>query len=222
MGGTEKIAWGETDEVARKIQWRNYFPKAPELQVGVQQRVTTAAIEAQIEDIIKQNQKALEGKEWMLPTAKKTNWDIKRDFNRKLHVLENRTEAAMAVLIRRQILESQGKLADGRTEEPPARENRKSKRRDPEVESRTLPSAGGDGDPDPKAVGDEGKGDPKEAGNSRLDRKDDEEVPTALDQKLGKQIVANMNARNAVLDEEDFGDEDFAEDFGDEDDAALG
>ena len=47
----------------------------------------------------------------MAPTASKKNWDIKRDFQRKLATLERKTEQAMVKLIRKQILESQGRAA---------------------------------------------------------------------------------------------------------------
>ncbi|CAD7971951.1 unnamed protein product [Amoebophrya sp. A120] len=94
-----------------KVRFRNYYPKTPALQAGVQQRLTTTEIEQQIDSILEANQEALDKKDWMAPTASKKNWDIKRDFTRKLQKLEKRTETAMVKLIRKQLLESQGKAA---------------------------------------------------------------------------------------------------------------
>merc|ERR1712194_617696 len=50
---------------------------------------------------------ALDKKSWMAPTASKRNWDVKRDFHRKLAVLEKETDKAMTELIRSQILKQQ-------------------------------------------------------------------------------------------------------------------
>ena len=74
-------------------------------------RITTGEIEQQIDEIVAKNQEALDRKEWMAPTASKRNWDIKRDFHRKLEKLEKRTESAMVSLIRRQVLEAAGRAS---------------------------------------------------------------------------------------------------------------
>jgi hypothetical protein len=44
-------------------------------------------------------------------SAIKKNFDIKRDYQRKMERLEARTEKAMALLIRKQVLEQQGQTA---------------------------------------------------------------------------------------------------------------
>ncbi|CAD7951191.1 unnamed protein product [Amoebophrya sp. A25] len=96
-----------------KVRFRNYYPKTPALQAGVQQRLTTSEIELQVDAILAENVEALDKKQWMAPTASKKNWDIKRDFQRKQQRLESKTEAAIVVLIRKNLLENQARAASG-------------------------------------------------------------------------------------------------------------
>merc|ERR1712194_385427 len=89
------------------LKFRNYFPRSEKLQEGVLTRVGTEDIEQQVSQILDEATDALDEKKWMAPTASKRNWDVKRDFHRKLAVLEKETDKAMTELIRSQILKQQ-------------------------------------------------------------------------------------------------------------------
>merc|ERR1712194_213524 len=99
------------------LKFRNYFPRSEKLQEGVLTRVGTEDIEQQVSQILDEATDALDEKKWMAPTASKRNWDVKRDFHRKLAVLEKETDRAMAELIRSQVLKQQaGPTAREKTE----------------------------------------------------------------------------------------------------------
>ncbi len=53
--------------------------------------------------------------EWQQVNGVKRNFDVKRDFQRKLEQLEKRTDAAVAKLVRKQIFERQGRQGQMKT-----------------------------------------------------------------------------------------------------------
>lgn len=97
QGGGEK-----KDE--RTLQFRNYNPRTPELKDFCLPRVTSADIEDQIDKEIESAITAAEDQDVVLAIApRKPNWDLKRDVDRKMQVLQARTDRAVVQLIRQRI-----------------------------------------------------------------------------------------------------------------------
>mmetsp|Transcript_31308 Transcript_31308/g.73001 ORF Transcript_31308/g.73001 Transcript_31308/m.73001 type:complete len:172 (-) Transcript_31308:19-534(-) len=89
---------------ARVIRFRNYQPRSAELQKFCLPRITSAEIEAAIDKEVEEALQAAEEQDGMLTVApRKPNWDLKRDVQRKMSVLEGRTDRAIVQLIRRRM-----------------------------------------------------------------------------------------------------------------------
>merc|ERR1719440_1133549 len=103
----------QEEKEERPIKFRNYTPRTPELKALCVPRQTTLELEETIDKTIEEHVKTAESDEMVLAIApKKPNWDLKRDVEKKLNVLQGRTDRAVVQLIRRRITEDKGKLAD--------------------------------------------------------------------------------------------------------------
>merc|ERR1712187_269612 len=88
----------------REIRFRNYAPRAPELKDFCLPKITSAQIEDEIDNEIESAIAAAEDQEAVLAIApRKPNWDLKRDVERKMQVLQARTDRAVVQLIRERI-----------------------------------------------------------------------------------------------------------------------
>mmetsp|Transcript_46462 Transcript_46462/g.85121 ORF Transcript_46462/g.85121 Transcript_46462/m.85121 type:complete len:177 (+) Transcript_46462:52-582(+) len=102
------------EEEARVIRFRNYHPRSQELQKFCIPRVTSAEIEAAIDKEVEEALAAAEEQDGMLNIApKKPNWDLKRDVQRKMTVLEARTDRAIVQLIRQRIKQDKAEPKTG-------------------------------------------------------------------------------------------------------------
>mmetsp|Transcript_30771 Transcript_30771/g.70569 ORF Transcript_30771/g.70569 Transcript_30771/m.70569 type:complete len:178 (-) Transcript_30771:34-567(-) len=109
----KKKATAEEAE-ARVIRFRNYQPRSQELQKFCLPRVTSAEIEAAIDKEVEEALAAAEEQDGMLNIApKKPNWDLKRDVQRKMTVLEARTDRAIVQLIRQRIKQDKAETKAG-------------------------------------------------------------------------------------------------------------
>jgi len=100
----KKAKQAEEKKEERKITFRNYGPRTPELKDFCLQRITSADIEALIDNEIQEAIAAAEDTEAVLAIApKKPNWDLKRDVERKMQNLAARTDRAVVQLIRQRI-----------------------------------------------------------------------------------------------------------------------
>eukprot|EP00927_Polykrikos_kofoidii_P063478 TRINITY_DN58306_c0_g1_i1.p2 TRINITY_DN58306_c0_g1~~TRINITY_DN58306_c0_g1_i1.p2 ORF type:complete len:182 (-),score=53.49 TRINITY_DN58306_c0_g1_i1:49-594(-) len=100
-----KAAAEEKEE--RTITFRNYTPRTTELKDHCLPRITSAEIEADIDDEIEALLAAAEDQDAVLAVApRKPNWDLKRDVERKMQTLQARTDRAVVQLIRRRIQEN--------------------------------------------------------------------------------------------------------------------
>merc|ERR1740117_33816 len=80
-------------------------------------RITSADVEAEIDEEIQNQLEAAEDQDAVLAIApRKPNWDLKRDVIRKMDVLQARTDRAVVQLIRRRI---QGQKASPKVEAKP-------------------------------------------------------------------------------------------------------
>mmetsp|Transcript_50489 Transcript_50489/g.100477 ORF Transcript_50489/g.100477 Transcript_50489/m.100477 type:complete len:176 (+) Transcript_50489:85-612(+) len=88
----------------RPLKFRNYIPRTPELKDFCLPKVTSADIEDEIDKEIEATIEAAEDQEAVLAIApRKPNWDLKRDVERKMLVLQARTDRAIVQLIRERI-----------------------------------------------------------------------------------------------------------------------
>mmetsp|Transcript_412 Transcript_412/g.798 ORF Transcript_412/g.798 Transcript_412/m.798 type:complete len:128 (-) Transcript_412:38-421(-) len=102
-----------------KLKFRNYQPKTEELAEAVVEKSQVATLpdvetttkkraadsEEQAEEEADQAQDDID----VLSVApKKANWDLKRDVEKKLQVLERRTQRAIIELTREKVLREQG------------------------------------------------------------------------------------------------------------------
>merc|ERR1740117_1705669 len=70
-------------------------------------RITSADVEAEIDEEIQNQLEAAEDQDAVLAIApRKPNWDLKRDVERKMETLQGRTDRAVVQLIRRRIQEN--------------------------------------------------------------------------------------------------------------------
>merc|ERR1740117_603937 len=76
-------------------------------------RITSADVEAEIDEEIQNQLEAAEDQDAVLAIApRKPNWDLKRDVERKMQVLQARTDRAVVQLIRRRIQEQKAPKAE--------------------------------------------------------------------------------------------------------------
>eukprot|EP00929_Paragymnodinium_shiwhaense_P097207 TRINITY_DN5896_c0_g1_i1.p2 TRINITY_DN5896_c0_g1~~TRINITY_DN5896_c0_g1_i1.p2 ORF type:complete len:160 (+),score=67.22 TRINITY_DN5896_c0_g1_i1:79-558(+) len=102
------------EKEVKQIRFRNYAPRTPELKDLCLPRITSADIEAEIDQEIVELLQAAEDSEAVLAIApRKPNWDLKRDVERKMLVLQARTDRAVVQLIRMRI---QGNKAEAKPE----------------------------------------------------------------------------------------------------------
>merc|ERR1740129_462470 len=88
----------------RPLRFRNYVPRTPELKERCLPKVTSAEIEDEIDGLITDALEKAEDQDAVLTIApKKPNWDLKRDVERKMQVLQARTDRAVVQLIRQRI-----------------------------------------------------------------------------------------------------------------------
>lgn len=93
----------------RPLQFRNYVPRTPDLKDFCKAKVTSADIEAEIDKEIQEAIAAGVDQDAVLAIApKKPNWDLKRDVERKMQVLQARTDRAVVQLIRQRIRQDRG------------------------------------------------------------------------------------------------------------------
>lgn len=104
----------DVDEVkdARPLLFRNYVPRTAELKEFCKDKITSADIEAEIDKEIEEAITAADDQDAVLAIApKKPNWDLKRDVERKMQVLQARTDRAVVQLIRQRIRQDKGEPA---------------------------------------------------------------------------------------------------------------
>merc|ERR1711920_368255 len=102
MGSKQVAADKEKEE--RQIRFRNYMPRTVELKDFCLAKITSSRIEDEIDNEIETAIAAAEDQEAVLAIApRKPNWDLKRDVERKMQVLQARTDRAVVQLIRQRI-----------------------------------------------------------------------------------------------------------------------
>merc|ERR1712187_511259 len=98
----------------REIRFRNYAPRTPELKDFCLAKITSAQIEDEVDNEIQEAIAAAEDQEAVLAIApRKPNWDLKRDVERKMQVLQARTDRAVVQLIRQRIKAEKAPQPDG-------------------------------------------------------------------------------------------------------------
>lgn len=99
-----KKAKQEKDKKARDVRFRNYIPRTPELRDFCLAKVTSTDVEVMIDKEIAEYISNAEDQEAVMAIApRKPNWDLKRDVERKMQVLQARTDRAVVQLIRQRI-----------------------------------------------------------------------------------------------------------------------
>lgn len=117
---------GEKDLASLHLSGRNYdaetrgpklgFDAAPSVGAGKQTLEEQAAdIESEVKQQADDEEKADKGIDLFKLQPKKPNWDLKRDLERKLEVLNTRTDNAIARLVHERIKASQSKDTDATT-----------------------------------------------------------------------------------------------------------
>merc|ERR1719436_1192246 len=116
----------EKKEDDRVIRFRNYMPRTPELKDLCLPKVTSAEIEDQIDQEIAEAIAAAEDQDAVLAIApRKPNWDLKRDVERKMQVLQARTDRAVVQLIRQRIKAEKAPQPDGGAAKPEDNQGRR-------------------------------------------------------------------------------------------------
>merc|ERR1712232_496486 len=88
------------------IKFRNYYPIDPKLR---ELKIPEAQTPALVEEItLKLKQLTTQGQDDLLNLApKKPTWDLKRDLQNKLDVIENRTQRAIVEILREKVEKSE-------------------------------------------------------------------------------------------------------------------
>merc|ERR1712187_31680 len=103
----------------REIRFRNYAPRTPELKDFCLAKITSAQIEDEVDNEIQEAIAAAEDQEAVLAIApRKPNWDLKRDVERKMQVLQARTDRAVVRLIQLRIKEDKAAPKPGAEARP--------------------------------------------------------------------------------------------------------
>mmetsp|Transcript_49945 Transcript_49945/g.127063 ORF Transcript_49945/g.127063 Transcript_49945/m.127063 type:complete len:178 (-) Transcript_49945:177-710(-) len=99
----------EAKKDERALQFRNYQPRTAELKDFQLKKVTSADVEDQIDgEIVEALEKADDQDAVLAIAPRKPNWDLKRDVERKMQVLQARTDRAVVQLIRQRIKQDKG------------------------------------------------------------------------------------------------------------------
>lgn len=99
-----KKAKQEKEKEAKVVRFRNYIPRTPELRDFCLAKVTSTDVEVMIDKEIADYIRDAEDQEAVMAIApRKPNWDLKRDVERKMQVLQARTDRAVVTLIRQRI-----------------------------------------------------------------------------------------------------------------------
>jgi len=94
----------------KEIRFRNYTPRTAELRAFCLPRITSTEIEEAIDKEVKAVLAEAEDQDVALAIApRKPNWDLKRDVEKKMQVLQARTDRAVVALIRQRIIEDKAK-----------------------------------------------------------------------------------------------------------------
>merc|ERR1719321_1642895 len=94
----------DDDEEKRELKFRNYVPRTAELKELVLPAVSTTELETSIDKEIEEAIETAENEDAVMAIApKKPNWDLKREVERKMVVLNARTDRAIVQLIRQRI-----------------------------------------------------------------------------------------------------------------------
>merc|ERR1712187_944667 len=110
----------------REIRFRNYAPRTPELKDFCLPKITSAQIEDEIDNEIESAIAAAEDQEAVLAIApRKPNWDLKRDVERKMQVLQARTDRSVVQLIRQRIKQDKAASKPGAEAKPEEEKSRK-------------------------------------------------------------------------------------------------
>merc|ERR1719321_1855059 len=97
----------DDDEEKRELKFRNYVPRTPELKELVLPAVSTTELENSIDKEIEEAIETAENEDAVMAIApKKPNWDLKREVERKMVVLNARTDRSIVQLIRQRIAAS--------------------------------------------------------------------------------------------------------------------
>mmetsp|Transcript_5784 Transcript_5784/g.8187 ORF Transcript_5784/g.8187 Transcript_5784/m.8187 type:complete len:126 (-) Transcript_5784:237-614(-) len=94
------------------MTFRNYQPKSSEIKHFAMKKITSSAIEDEIDKEIAEALEKADDQDAVLAIApRKPNWDLKRDVERKMQVLQARTDRAVVQLIRQRIKQDRGSSA---------------------------------------------------------------------------------------------------------------
>merc|ERR1712083_689754 len=101
------------------------MPRTAELKDFCLAKITSSQIEDEIDNEIESAIAAAEDQEAVLAIApRKPNWDLKRDVERKMQVLQARTDRAVVQLIRQRIKAEKAPQPDGGAAKPEDRAQR--------------------------------------------------------------------------------------------------
>merc|ERR1719456_21159 len=121
-----KKAKQDAQKEERLVRFRNYIPRTPELRDFCLAKVTSTDIEAMIDKEIAESANAAEDQEAVMAIApRKPNWDLKRDVERKMQVLQARTDRAVVQLIRQRIKQDKAAPKPGAEARPEDESSRK-------------------------------------------------------------------------------------------------
>merc|ERR1719378_408697 len=121
----------DKEKEARAVRFRNYIPRTPELRDFCLAKVTSTDIEAMIDKEIAESANAAEDQEAVMAIApRKPNWDLKREVERKMSVLQARTDLAVVQLIRQRIKQDKAAPNPGAEAKP---EDEKSRKDEPSL-----------------------------------------------------------------------------------------
>merc|ERR1711957_332766 len=117
--GKKKANTEDKKDDERQVRFRNYTPRTPELKTFCLDRVSSASVEQEIDSEIEDTLQAGEDQDAVLAIApRKPNWDLKRDVERKMQLLQARTDRSVVQLIRQRIQAEKAPQPDGGAAKP--------------------------------------------------------------------------------------------------------
>ena len=83
-----------------QIRFRNYIPKTEDLQQFCMEKPSTKEIEKDLLEHMEATLKEVESSEMLNVAPKKPNWDLKRDVEKNVAILNSKTDRAIVNIIR--------------------------------------------------------------------------------------------------------------------------